>query len=157
VEPVEFERDRRRLRNVGALSLVLAGVALVLLITAFRTDAGFEVVGVEIPEVLWIVVWGAMAGFAAMAAARGILGARDPRPGLVVDDGGIAYRLELLGDGSRLGWAEVAGVERARLNRHTEVVRIHTKEGRRLDLRTDLLASVTADDVLAAIEARRPW
>ena len=156
VEPAEFERDRRRLRNVGAFSLVLAGVALVLLITAFRTNASFDVLGVPIPEVIWIVVWGAVAGFAAMSAIRSIVGARDPRPGLAVDDQGIAYLLEMLGDGRRFEWADIAAVERAMANRRMEVIRIHTTEGRRVDLRADLLASATADDVLAAIEARRP-
>ena len=65
-------------------------------------------------------------------------------------------RLEMIGDGRRLGWAEIAGVERAMANRQMELVRIRTIEGRKVDLRPDLLMSATAGDVLAAIEARRP-
>ena len=141
---------------MGLWSVALAVVALVLLATACRTDASFEVLGVPIPEVVLIVVWGAMAVFAGMSAIRSILGARDPRPGLVVDDGGIAYHLEMIGDGRRLGWGEIAGVERAMANRQMELVRIRTIEGRKVDLRPDLLMSATAGDVLAAIEARRP-
>jgi hypothetical protein len=156
VEPIEFERDRRRLWGVGIFSLVVAVFSLVLLASAFGADAGFEVFGIPVPEVIWLVIWGVMAGFAGMAGARSILGARDPRPGLVVDDGGIGYRLEMLGDGRRIDWGEIAGVERARVNRQMEVVRIRTIEGRRFDLRPDLLVSATTEDVLAAIEARRP-
>jgi hypothetical protein len=156
VEPVEFERDRRRLWGVGIFSLVVAVFAVVLLATAFGTDAGFEVFGIPVPEVVWIVIWGAMAGFAGMAAVRSLRGARDDRPGLEVDDDGIGYYLEMLGEGRRIVWEEVAGVERKRVNRQMEVVRIHTTEGRRFDLRADLLESASTEDVLAAIDARRP-